>query len=85
MRTQLTIEAHNSPELLERLLRVVRHRGFNVQALQAETTNNEQHLQINLTVYSERNISLLTKQLEKIFGIIKVTTLAEDAMIKASA
>lgn len=85
MKTQLTIEAHNSPELLERLLRVVRHRGFSVQTLQAETSNNDQNLQMILTVCSERNISLLTKQLDKIFGIIKVTTLAEEAVIKASA
>jgi len=85
MRSQLTIESQNSPELLERLLRVVRHRGFNVQTLQAETTNNEQSLHLSLTVYSKREISLLTKQLEKIFGVTQVTLLAQQAMIKASA
>ncbi|GLS92606.1 acetolactate synthase [Psychromonas marina] len=85
MKSQLTIESQNSPELLERLLRVVRHRGFNVQTLQAETTDNEQNLHLSLTVYSEREISLLTKQLEKIFGVTKVSLLAQQAEIKASA
>jgi len=85
MKSQLTIESQNSPELLERLLRVVRHRGFNMQTLQAETTNNEQNLHLSLTVCSEREISLLTKQLEKIFGVTKVSLLAQQAVIKASA
>lgn len=85
MKSQLTIESKNSPELLERLLRVVRHRGFNVQALQAETTHNEQNLTLTLTVNSERDIRLLTKQLEKIYGVTKVTLIAQQAVIKASA
>lgn len=85
MKSLLIIQGHNSPELLERLLRVVRHRGFIVQNLNAETSANEQQLHLTLTVRSDREISLLTKQLEKIFGIIKVATLGQEAMIKASA
>jgi acetolactate synthase II small subunit len=85
MKSLLIIQGHNSPELLERILRVVRHRGFTVQNLNAETSENEQNLHLTLTVCSERNVSLLTKQLEKIFGIIKVVKLSQDATIKASA
>ena len=85
MRSLLIIQGHNSPELLERLLRVVRHRGFNIQALHAETSENEEELHLTLTVCSMREISLLTKQLEKIFGITKVATLSQEPMIKASA
>ena len=85
MRSLLTIEGDNSPEFLERLLRVVRHRGFRVEKLNVETANDEQHLQLALTVASERNISLLTKQLEKIFGITKVQVTSQAPLIKASA
>lgn len=85
MRSFLTIQGNNSPELLERLLRVVRHRGFKVQNLNAETSENEQKLQLTLTVYSERDISLLIKQLDKIFGITKVVQLNQQATIKAIA
>jgi acetolactate synthase II small subunit len=85
MRSLLIIQGHNSPELLERLLRVVRHRGFNIQALHAETSENEEELHLTLTVSSMREISLLTKQLEKIYGITKVATLSQESMIKASA
>ena len=84
MRSLLTIEGDNSPELLERLLRVVRHRGFKIETLNVETTDN-QLLHLTLTVTSERNISLLSKQLEKIFGITRVITASQEAYIKASA
>jgi len=85
MKSLLIIQGHNSPELLERLLRVVRHRGFTMQNLTAETSANEQELHLTLTVRSERNINLLTKQLEKVFGITKVATLGQKTKIKASA
>ncbi len=85
MKSLLIIQGHNSPDLLERLLRVVRHRGFSVQNLNVETSENEQDLHLTLTVSSDRDISLLTKQLEKIFGITKVATLSQEPMIKASA
>lgn len=85
MKSLLIIQAHNSPEFLERLLRVVRHRGFTVQNLHAEASEKEKNMHLTLTVESERNINLLIKQLEKIFGIIKVVKLSQDAAIKASA
>ena len=85
MKSLLIIQGQNSPELLERLLRVVRHRGFTIQNLQAETSENEQELHLTLTVNSNREISLLTKQLEKVFGIVKVATLSQEPLVKASA
>lgn len=85
MKSLLIIQGKNSPELLERLLRVVRHRGFSVQNLHAETSESGQDLHLTITVYSDRDISLLTKQLEKIFGITKVATLSQESMIKTSA
>ncbi|WP_413700192.1 acetolactate synthase 2 small subunit [Psychromonas sp. KJ10-10] len=85
MKSLLIIQGQNSPELLERLLRVARHRGFTVQSLEAETSENEQELHLTLSVNSDRDISLLTKQLEKVFGIVKVATLNQEAMVKASA
>ncbi len=85
MKSLLIIQSHNSPEFLERLLRVVRHRGFTVLNLHVETSEDERNLHLTLTVSSERNIRLLTKQLEKLFGIIKVVKLSQNMAIKASA
>ena len=68
----LTIEANARPETLERLLRVVRHRGFEVLDLNAQ--KSQQTLILNLRLQSIRPISLLTTQLEKLFDVTKITS-----------
>lgn len=85
MKYLIIIKANNSPELLERILRVCRHRGFTIQNINGETTENEKSLHVTLTVYSEREINLLSKQLDKIFGVIQVATIGQDQVVKASA
>ena len=85
MKYLMIIQADNSPELLERLLRVCRHRGFTVQNINGETTENEKSLHVTLTVCSERPVSLLSKQIEKLFGITQVATIGQEQKIKASA
>lgn len=67
---QLIIRATKRPETLERLLRIVRHRGFEVLSLNAETQSHE--LQLNLVVQSERDISLLRHQLEKVPDVLYI-------------
>ena len=81
----LTIQAKNSPEFLERLLRVCRHRGFTIQSINAEVNDALQTTHINLTVFSERDINLLTKQIDKVVGVIEITLLQQPENIKASA
>ncbi|VEI46975.1 acetolactate synthase 2 regulatory subunit [Actinobacillus equuli] len=61
-RYDLTIKANTRPETLERILRVIRHRGFEVLNLQA--VNSGEEIAIQLTLQSQRDISLLTAQLE---------------------
>lgn len=84
MKYLMVIRGENSPELLERLLRVCRHRGFKVQNVNAETSENGQSLHVTLTLSSERPISQLSKQLDKIFGITQVAVIGHEQMIKAS-
>jgi acetolactate synthase II small subunit len=78
----LIIEAQNSPELLERLLRIVRHRGFTVQKIIADSSEDDRSLHITLNVFSDRPVSLLSKQIEKTFGIIQVIILEHNEKIK---
>lgn len=68
---QLTITVRWRPEVLERILRVIRHRGFRVLSLNVET--NESVLTIQLTLMSERAVTLLIAQLEKLFDVESVT------------
>lgn len=67
---QLTIQANQRPETLERLLRVIRHRGFTIITLQSEQDGKVIALQA--TVQSERDLSLLTHQLVKLPDVLSV-------------
>ena len=66
-RYDLTLKAEKRPETLERILRVVRHRGFEVLTLNAQ--NNGNQFEITLSVQSERAIELLTHQLSKLIDV----------------
>ncbi|MEG9498797.1 acetolactate synthase 2 small subunit [Mannheimia indoligenes] len=67
---QLTLKANKRPETLERILRVIRHRGFEVKSLKVEANNAT--FELELTLVSQRQISLLTYQLEKLFDVIEI-------------
>lgn len=67
---QLTLKANKRPETLERILRVIRHRGFEVKSLKVEANNAT--FELELTLVSQRQISLLVHQLEKLFDVIEI-------------
>lgn len=66
----LTIQAQQRPETLERLLRVIRHRGFTVVQLTAESHHSL--LTLTATVESERELALLVHQLIKLPDVVEV-------------
>ncbi len=78
MQHNLEIYAGQAPEVLERVLRVTRHRGFAIESLNMENLHDEQQVRIQLKVSSERSIHLLSTQLSKLVDVTKVTTLASD-------
>lgn len=65
----LAIQVHSKPEVLERILRVVRHRGFQIQALNMPEMNDCNAIKIAVTVSGKRPIEMLYKQLEKLFDV----------------
>lgn len=67
---QLHVIAQFRPEVLERVLRLTRHRGFRIA--QMEMTTHDANLVINMTVESERAIELLSRQLEKLLDVTLV-------------
>lgn len=69
MKYDLTVEAQSKPEVLERILRVIRHRGFQLQALNMQKMNDCNAIKIAVTVSGERPIDLLYKQLDKLFDV----------------
>jgi acetolactate synthase II small subunit len=69
MQHNLSIQARFRPEVLERVLRVVRHRGFQVCAMNMASAVNEEQINIQLTVASQRSIDLLSAQLSKLMDV----------------
>lgn len=82
MNHQLTLTTTDAPAMLERLLRVVRHRGFAIKALNMTPAATSQQMQIELTVASERPISSLQSQLNKLYDVthLELVTENEDAL-----
>ncbi|MDC9581423.1 acetolactate synthase 2 small subunit [Xenorhabdus sp. PR6a] len=69
---QLAIEARSCPEILERILRVTRHRGFQVCALNMDQATDSDNVSIELTVTSQRPVNLLFSQLMKLVDVAGV-------------
>lgn len=62
----ITIEARFCPEILERILRVIRHRGFHICSMNITESNN---INLSLTVSSQRPLELLCSQLTKLADV----------------
>ena len=69
MQHQVAVQARFNPETLERVLRVVRHRGFQVCSMNMETTADAGNINIELTVASQRPVELLFSQLSKLVDV----------------
>ena len=67
---QLTLQAQWRPEVLERILRVVRHRGFRL--LQLEMNSSETQIELAFKVAGERPIGNLVSQLDKLFDVQQI-------------
>jgi len=72
MQHNVSIQARFRPEVLERVLRVVRHRGFQVCAMNMNQMANNENINIELTVASERSVDLLSVQLNKLMDVASV-------------
>ncbi|CDG88521.1 acetolactate synthase 2 small subunit [Xenorhabdus bovienii] len=72
MQHQLAIQARFCPEILERILRVARHRGFQICALNMDHTTDSDNVSIELTVASQRSVNLLFSQLMKLVDVAGV-------------
>ncbi len=74
----LDIKADDKPVLLERVLRVVRHRGFTVRQVAGTQNHQSKIASVEIIVDSERPISFLTNQIEKLWDVISVDVIKID-------
>ena len=70
MEHQIELTAQHRPEVLERILRVVRHRGFTVTQMDMQLIDDK--VRLKFTVKSDRTLDLLVSQLEKIYDVVEI-------------
>ncbi len=75
---QLTIFARPRPEVVERVLRVVRHRGFQLCSINMAAPADCQELSLTVTVASIRPIESLQAQLAKLIDVMQVEVAASE-------
>ncbi|MGY0617437.1 acetolactate synthase 2 small subunit [Vibrio sp. FJH11] len=71
----LDIKADDKPVLLERVLRVIRHRGFVIKQVAATQNHESRVASVEIIVDSDRPISFLINQIEKLWDVRKVEVL----------
>lgn len=64
--------AKNQAELLERVFRTVRHRGFSVLSSKMDLNTRTNLFHVELCVTSKRPVEYLTKQLEKLWDLVEL-------------
>ncbi len=80
---QLIINAHFRTEIIERILRVVRHRGFRICRLYMDEPIGSKRVILKLTVSSERPIQLLYTQLSKLVDVEEVNVQSTSQQVTA--
>ncbi|ENM3942991.1 acetolactate synthase 2 small subunit [Vibrio cholerae] len=78
----LDIKADDKPVLLERVLRVTRHRGFVIKQVAATQNHESKIASVEIIVDSDRPIATLTNQIEKLWDVrtVEVTAIRNDEL-----
>jgi len=79
---QLIIMADDKQVVLERILQVTRYRGFLINGMNAEVNTGNNVATITMSVSSERPISLLVDQINKLIDIKGVKVDNSEVQIK---
>ncbi|MBT1445421.1 acetolactate synthase 2 small subunit [Shewanella sp. JM162201] len=83
MNHNLEVTMAQRPEVVERVLRVVRHRGFTLTHMNMRL--GEGSVSLSLSVSSERAIELLSNQLTKLVDVTGCHVLPQPMSQSASA
>ncbi len=68
----LTIQTRHEAVAVERLLQVTRYRGFTLAGLELKPLADVSGLLITLSVVSDKPISLLVNQLNKLYDVLNL-------------
>lgn len=80
----MQMQMHKTESVLERILGVLRFRGFGLLEMNAHTPPGERHLVVTMKIHGERRGDNLKRQLEKLLDVHKVDmfTLAEPVPVE---
>ncbi len=83
----LSLTIKNISGSLERIIRTIRHRGFEMIALNVGLNSDGSAANLAVQVRSERKLSTLTRQLEKLFDVqhLEVLCCASEELGKVKA
>lgn len=81
MQHQLAILARFRPEVLERILRVTRHRGFQISSMTMDHMPDGDNVNIEMTVNSQRPLAQLYAQLTKLSDVSKVEIREQESRL----
>jgi len=70
MEHQIELTAQHRSEVLERILRVIRHRGFTVTQMDMQLVDDK--VRLKFPVKSDRTLDLLVSQLEKLPDVMEI-------------
>lgn len=81
MQHQLEILARFRPEVLERILRVTRHRGFQISSMTMDHMPDDDNVNIQMIVNSQRPLTLLYAQLTKLSDVSQVEIKEQESRL----
>lgn len=83
MKRTLSLLMENEPGALSRVVGLFSQRGYNIETLSVAPTDDQTVSRLTLTTLgNDRTIEQITKQLNKLIDVIKVTDLTEGAHIE---
>lgn len=68
---QMTIHCRKQPDAMERILRTIRHRGFELEGISMNSSGCGKQLELAIKVRGLQPLRLLTSQLEKLYDVIE--------------
>ncbi|GAA5218389.1 acetolactate synthase small subunit [Corallincola platygyrae] len=83
MRRILSILLENEPGALSRIIGLFAQRGYNIESLTVAPTDDRSLSRITITTYGDDQvIEQITKQVNKLIDVLKITDLSEAAHVE---
>ncbi|QJC34083.1 acetolactate synthase 2 small subunit [Enterobacteriaceae endosymbiont of Donacia cinerea] len=69
---QLLIKTNMSPEISERIIRIIRHRGFLIKTININVVKKLKNINFKLIVESYKSINFLVNQIKKLIDVLDI-------------